>query len=251
MTDVAAGPALVTGATSGIGTALARELAGRGWPLVLTGRSVPVLEELGRELGARIVVADLATDEGRDAVVAAADGVRLLVNNAALGGAFGPFASMPVADLEAVLAVDVVAAATLVRAVLPGMLAAGRGGILTLSSPSAPGPTPDAAAYGASKAFVEALDRSVRAEVEGSGVVVTTVRPDWTRTAFHARSGQDVTDVPAWNTPEQVARVALEAHFRGEALVRIPRRTARRVARDVARAGWHHPGIRRLRTRRW
>ncbi|WP_018332040.1 SDR family NAD(P)-dependent oxidoreductase [Actinomycetospora chiangmaiensis] len=240
--------ALVTGATSGIGTAFARELAARGWSLVLTGRSESALRSLGAELGARTVVADLATTEGRRAVVSAADGVHLLVNNAALGGTFGSFATMPVEDLEAVLAVNVVAPTALVRAVLPGMLAAGRGGIVTVSSPSAVGPKAGAAAYGASKAFLESLDRSVRAEVRGSGVVVTTVRPESTRTDFHARSGQDVSDVGAWNTPEEVARAALDAHERGELLVRIPRRPAKHVARDLARVVWHHPAIQRFRT---
>ncbi|GLZ51624.1 SDR family NAD(P)-dependent oxidoreductase [Actinomycetospora sp. NBRC 106378] len=237
--------ALVTGATSGIGAAFAHELAARGWSLVLTGRSAPALAVLGEDLGARTVVADLATAAGRAAVVEAAEGVGLLVNNAALGGAFGPFATMPVEDLEAVLAVNVVAASSLARAVLPGMLAAGRGGIVTVSSPAAVGPKAGAAAYGASKAFLESLDRSLRAEVRGSGVVVTTVRPDSTGTDFHARSGQDVSDVTVWNTPEEVARAALDAHERGELLVRIPRRPAKHVARDLARVVWHHPLVQR------
>lgn len=77
---------------------------------------------------------------------------------------------------------------------------------------------------------------------------MTTVRPDWTRTAFHARSGQDVTDVTGWNTPEDVARAFLDAHERGSLFVRVPRRSARRVARDTARRAWHSSMITRWRT---
>lgn len=225
--------ALVTGATSGIGAAFARELATRGWSLVLTGRSTEGLALIGSELDAKTVPADLATPEGRAAVIAESGDVDLLVNNAGLMGTFGPFATMPADELETVLAVDVVAVARLARAVLPGMLAAGRGGIITVSSPTAATAMPGGAAYAASKAFVEALDRSLRAETTGTGLVITTIRPDRTRTAFFERSERTSVHARRWNTPEDVARAALDAHEAGRMFVRIPRRRPVRVLSDL------------------
>ncbi|MHC1560638.1 SDR family NAD(P)-dependent oxidoreductase [Actinomycetospora sp. C-140] len=219
--------ALVTGASSGIGAALARELAARGHPLVLVARRRDALEALAASLPtpAEVVVADLATPDGlasvEDLLVSTPDPVRLLVNNAATG-VFAPLVEQDPATLDATVHVNALAPLRLSRAALPRM--AGGGGIITISSPVAAG-TAGLAPYAASKAFLDALGRSLAAEVDGTGVVVTTVAPGYTRTAFHDHLGEDVSGIPDswWRTPDEVARAALDAHARGEHRVAVGR----------------------------
>jgi short-subunit dehydrogenase len=237
--------ALVTGASSGIGAALARELAARGHPLVLVARRREALEELAASLPtpADVLVADLATGQGLSEVEAlitgTTDPIRLLVNNAATG-TFAPFTDQDRAVLDATVHVNVLAPLRLSRAALARM--DGHGGIIMISSPVAVG-TVGLTPYAASKAFLDALGSSLVAEVP-AGVQVTTVAPSYTRTAFHERLGEDVSDIPDrwWLTPDDVARAALDAHARGARRLELGQPTraqravqkARRLARPVA-----------------
>jgi uncharacterized protein len=233
--------AAVTGASSGIGAAFARALACDGAELVLVARDRAALEALADDLPGRheVVVADLADagDLARVEAVLRERPVELLVNNAATAR-WGPFLEQDPEDLTTTIGVNVLATARLARAVLPAMVEAGHGGVISVSSPAGERPAPMLAAYGSSKAFLDALDTSLRAELGDSPVTLTTVRPGWIRTGFHARIGQDVgaIDDAAWATPEEVAREALHRHRRGDTSVRVPQPGARQRLVDAARA---------------
>ena len=254
--------AAVTGASSGIGKAFAHELSSQGYAVLLIARHPASLATVAAALPgpSEVLAADLSTPTGIARVEAQlrTHPVELLVNNAATGR-WGPFTDLPQptpedqqepADgqqtkhggdaLVETVGVNVLAVARLARAVLPGMLAAGHGGILTVSSPAGARPSPMLAVYGASKAFVDALDSSLRAELAARGateITVTTVWPGWTHTGFHQRLDQDITEVPAqlWTSPEEVAHRALAAHHRGAATVRVPQPTWRQQAVERVR----------------
>jgi short-subunit dehydrogenase len=186
--------ALVTGASSGLGALFAEKLAARGMSLLLTGRDRERLENVAEHVahtahGAQPEIA--AVDLGRPDDVAellAAIGdrpIEVLINNAGFG-TFGRFAeSSPDRNLD-LISVNVAAIAQLTRAVLPGMLAHGSGGILNVASTAAFQPVPRQAIYGASKAFVLSFSEALRAETRGSGVHVTALAPGPTRTGFVA-----------------------------------------------------------------
>jgi short-subunit dehydrogenase len=192
--------ALVTGASSGIGTEFASQLAGRGYDLVLVARDEARLESLATQLrrrGARaeVLVADLADVSARARVerrlAEPADDeapVDLLVNNAGYGTA-GEFTETDPAVLAANHEVNVTAVMLLCRAALPGMVARGRGGVINLSSVAGflPG---RGSVYGAGKAYVTALSQNLYMSVYGTGVHVMALCPGYTKTEFHQRLGQ-------------------------------------------------------------
>src|SRR5262249_29244929 len=151
--------ALITGASSGIGEAIARELARRGHRLVLVARRADILEGLAHELGegALPLPADLSqrTDRAalRDRVGALGLTVDILVNNAGLS-TVGPVAKAVVDKELNLIEVDVAAVVDLCCRFLPGMVARRRGAVLNVASVGAFGPVPGLASYGAAKAFV-------------------------------------------------------------------------------------------------
>ncbi|MDL4771774.1 SDR family NAD(P)-dependent oxidoreductase [Actinomadura xylanilytica] len=211
--------ALVTGASSGIGESFARLLAGRGTDLVIVARRTDLLDRLARDLVERyrvaveVIAADLTDPVQRGAVERRlrAEPVELLVNNAGYG-AFGPFAELPLGDQLTEIELNVTALVRLTHAVLPGMIARGRGGVLNVASMSGFAPSPGSATYGATKAYVASFSESVHAEVAAKGVHVTTLCPGFTRT-------ED--DAPAnllWLRREEVARAGLDAVSLGRAL---------------------------------
>jgi len=207
--------ALVTGASSGIGEAMARSLARRGTELVLVARRADLLERLAGELPvpATVLPADL-TDPAQLATVEErlrAEPVDLLVNNAGYG-AFGPVAEIPVDDQVAEISLNVTALVRLSHAALPGMLERRRGGILNVGSMAGFTPAPGSAVYGATKAFVGAFTESLHAETRGTGVHVTALCPGFTRT-------QDTTERELiWLRRDDVARAGLDAVAAGRAL---------------------------------
>jgi uncharacterized protein len=237
--------AAVTGASSGIGAAFARTLSADGFGVLLVARGEDRLAEVAAGLPGptETIIADLAdpTDLARVEARLARPGegrVGLLVNNAATGH-WGTFDEQAPEELAETITVNVTAAARLARAVLPGMVAAGHGGLITVSSPAGARPAPQLATYGASKAFLDALDASLREELAaaGSAVTVTTVWPGWTRTRFHQRLGEDVDAVPdeLWGSADEVAREALRRHRLGHETVRVPEPTLRQRAVEGAR----------------
>src|SRR5690606_16627520 len=214
--------ALVTGASSGIGRALARALAAERSDLVVVARDRSRLDDLAGELAAAhgIAVEVLAADLADAAQLAAVEArvadparpVDLVVNNAGFG-TYGPLVE---ADIEAEtqeIAVNVTAVVRLTHASLRAMVPRRRGAVMNMSSMAGLQATPGNATYGASKAFVASFGESVAGELGGTGVTLTTVLPGFTRTEFHERAGVGGRPVPdvAWMSAEDVAARALAA----------------------------------------
>ena len=189
-------PALVTGASSGIGEEFARQLAARGHALTLVARRADRLEALAMQLRVlhgvtvRVLPADLSTAEGRHAVAAElrSRSPWLLINNAGLGWR-GGFVEEDAAQAWQMLAVNVVALHDLAAAVLPGNLDAHDGGVVNLASIAAFQPVPLMATYAASKAFVLSLSEALAEEVRGSRVRVMALCPGPVRTEFATTAG--------------------------------------------------------------
>src|SRR5215510_1921737 len=194
--DFASATSLVTGASSGLGEQFARQLAARGSNLVLVARSADRLAALAGELQARHRVtvttlpADLsqADEVGRVAAHAATTEVDVLVNNAGFG-TYGTFADLDAGREHAEMMVNAVAAVDLAHALLPGMLARRRGGIITVASSIAFQPSPRQAVYGATKAFALAFSEALWAETRGSGVRILALCPGPVATGYFASLG--------------------------------------------------------------
>jgi short-subunit dehydrogenase len=221
---------VVTGASSGLGEIFAEQLAQRGHSLVLTGRDHARLSAAAQQVAqsaplvnVELVVADLSTNAGVDALLARLAGreIDVLINNAGFG-TYGPFAELDAAREHELLAVNVDALVRLIHAVLPGMLARGRGRILNVASTIAFQPGPYQATYGASKAFVLSLSQALWAETRGTGVSVTALCPGPTRTGFVDALGSDVSHTAIYRrlaAPEPVVAAGLRALDRGRAVV--------------------------------
>lgn len=233
--------ALVTGASSGIGRALAIELAADGHDVVLVARTQERLEGLATELtnahGVRAAVVPLdltvatAPDALVDAMGEAASRLDVLVNNAGFG-TFGPFAETPDAETTAMLQLNVTALTRLTRLFLPGMQARGSGRVLNVASTAAFQPGPLMAVYYASKAYVLSFSGALSEELRGSGVTVTALCPGPTRTEFHARADMEASGLlraGSIMSAEKVARIGYRAARRGKRVV-IPGLLNRLVA---------------------
>jgi short-subunit dehydrogenase len=210
----------VTGASSGIGEALARELAARGSDVVLVARRRDLLDQLARELPGRygvrveVLAADL-TDrtELRRVEERARGGIDLLVNNAGVVSS-GRFAELDVDAEERQVQLNVVALLRLTHAALPRMIARRHGAVLNVSSVFGFQPLPGTATYAAGKAFVTSFSESLAGELHGSGVTVTALCPGFVRTAMVGA------DFPVLALEaDDVARAALDATERGRPLV--------------------------------
>jgi short-subunit dehydrogenase len=173
---------LLTGASGGVGQALARRLRAEGSQLVLTGRRREVLEALSSELGARAIVADLAVREDVARLIAEAGEVDVLIANAALAGS-GRLESLDVEHIERAVAVNLCAPAVLAHALAPAMAARGRGQIVFIGSLSGKAPSGGAAVYGATKAGLRALALALRMELAPAGVGVSLVSPGFIASA--------------------------------------------------------------------
>ena len=223
--------ALVTGASSGIGAELARELARNGHNLVLVARREAPMLDLAEELAAhRVDVAVVAANLGvidapaRLTCELARRGlgeVDVLVNNAGFGD-HADFARAEPTKLTEMIQLNVAALTALTRAFLPGMVARGRGRVLLLGSLAGLAPGPGAAVYHATKAYVVSLGEALGHELRGTGVTVTVVCPGPTQTGFQKASGQEVPPprLPLGTMlPATVARKAYEALIDGRRVV--------------------------------
>ncbi len=226
------GGILITGASSGIGLALARLLAPSARALVLVARRAERLEELRSELsarnaGVRVIalacdVSDFgAVDRMLERAQAEAGPVDVLVNNAGLGD-IGLFERTEWRKVAQLLAVNVASLTYLTHRLLPGMLERRRGGILNVSSGIGLTWLPGAAVYGGSKQYVSAFTESLRAELRGTGVVVSQLCPGPVATEFEQRAGNPTgMSVPGFLeiSAEQCARVAVREFRRGKAII--------------------------------
>ncbi len=191
--------ALVTGASGGIGAALARELAQHGHDLVLAARGVAAMEALAGELreggaGATVIAADLAKPGAAaslaDEIAQRGFAIDALVNNAGLGAA-GRFDRCDPVRIGEILQVNIVALTELTRLLLPGMIARGHGRVMLVASVAGFQPGPRMAAYFASKAYVLSLGEALAYELRGTGVSVTVLCPGATATNFFTTAGND------------------------------------------------------------
>ena len=191
--------ALVTGASGGIGAALARELARHGNDLVLAARGVAAMETLAAKLseeGARATV--IAADLAKPGAAASLAGeiarrglaIETLINNAGLGAA-GRFDRCDPVRIGEILQVNIVALTELTRLLLPGMIARGHGRVMLVASVAGFQPGPHMAAYFASKAYVLSLGEALAYELRGTGVSVTVLCPGATATNFFTTAGND------------------------------------------------------------
>ena len=220
--------ALVTGASSGIGSAFARLLADRGTDLVVTARDGHRLGELavdlGRTVDVEVVIADLGHRDQLEVVVdrlgSAGSPIDLLVNNAGFGHS-GDFVELDRDDETAVVDVNIVALHRLAHAAGTAMSARGRGGILNVSSIAGYGPAPRAATYAATKAFVTSFSEALHAELGPQGVTVSCLCPGLTRTEFQQRAGSRTDTTPdfLWQSAAVVAQAGLAGLDRGRAVV--------------------------------
>jgi len=198
--DASAPVSVITGASQGIGLALAREFAGAGHTLVLAARDGPKLEKVSRELGATFGVAvyltaeDLSTAAGcqglADAIVDAGLKVDYLVNNAGVGQC-GAFHEAERERLTSLVDINIGALTDLTSRFLPGMIERSRGGVLNVASLAGFAPGPYQATYHASKAYVMSLTEALAHEVWGSGVKMAVLSPGPVATKFHERAGAE------------------------------------------------------------
>ena len=189
--------ALVTGASGGIGEDIARLLGGYGARVLLVARSAGRLADVAAEVRQRggeaaVFAADLeppgAAADLADRVEAAGETVDVLVNNAGFG-VQGPFLEAGADEAAGMVAVNVAAPTVLARRFLPGMVARGRGGVLTVASIAAFTPAPRFAVYAATKAYALSFSEALWAELRGAGVAATCLCPGPVRTGFAARAG--------------------------------------------------------------
>jgi hypothetical protein len=238
--------ALVTGASSGIGAAIARELAERGHNLVLVARRKDRLDALAEELGAEhdvraeAVGCDLGKAASRQRLPARIESlgleVSVLVNNAGFA-TNGPFHEADAArELEQVR-VLVEAPLALTSAFLPDMVRRGKGAILNVASTAGMQPLPYSAGYSAAKAYVLTFSEALHQELHGSGVTVTVLAPGPVTTDFWEISGWEVAGGqsferavprPAWVSAEEAASAGVKGLEAGRRVVvpGLPIRTA-------------------------
>ncbi|MFE1441921.1 SDR family NAD(P)-dependent oxidoreductase [Streptomyces sp. NPDC058739] len=228
--DSTAGPtALVTGASSGLGSEFAIQLAARGHDVILLARSRDRLESLAERIGAvhgvkaHVLVADLSrADAGRRVAEELAErGLRVdvLINNAGFGTT-GRFEEIDPGRDHDQLMVNVVALVDLTHAVLPGMLARGGGKVLNVGSTAGYQPSPYLAVYSAGKTFVLNFSLALRQELRGRGVHVTALCPGPVETRFFEVIGtRNAAVVGRFTTPEPVVRAGLRALERNRAYV--------------------------------
>jgi short-subunit dehydrogenase len=255
--------AVVTGASSGIGAEIARDLSRRGHQVVLVARSEAKLEALAAELGggAHVLATDVSERDARRGLRERVGALGLvpdvLVNNAGFSTLGPVHGGDPERELELV-EVDVAAVVDLCSRFLPGMVERGRGAVLNVASTAAFQPLPGQAAYGAAKAFVLSYTQSLSGELAGTGVHVTVLCPGPVETGFLPTAGFTEAEahgsLPSvmWLSATDVARAGVDGLDRGRVVV-IPG-----VANQVAaRLSWlaprrllvpllarNHPGLR-------
>ena len=240
--------ALITGASSGIGAAYARQLAAMGYNLVLVARREERLAALATELqerypiNAQVVAADLSSPPGVERVethIAGLERLDLLINNAGFGSP-GSFAEANFANQLAMIQVHVVASVRLTRAALPLMMTRQRGAIINVSSIAGLVPIPGSATYSATKAYLKVFSEALQAELRDTYIKIQALCPGFTHTGFHdtpEHQGFGRSGIPdfMWMSAEEVAAQSLSGLDRHQ-VVLVPgfkNRLVAAVARNI------------------
>jgi short-subunit dehydrogenase len=240
--------ALVTGASSGIGAAIAAELAARGHGVTLVARREDRLRELaekleGQGVRAEAIGCDLGDEAARDRLQAEIEdrglAVEILVNNAGFGG--GPeFADTDRSRVVEMARLNVEAVADLTARFVPAMVARGRGAVINTASTASFQPLPGTAHYAATKAYVLSLSEAISSELGPKGITVTALCPGPVRTEFmdvaNLEHAEDGTPDFIWSTAEEVAAAAVRGAEQGKRVV-VPGT----LNRAGALAGQHAP----------
>jgi len=212
---------LLTGATGGIGHAIARALAQRGARLVLTGRRTDVLEPLAAELGAEALAVDLARRDEVERLVAEAGDVDVLVANAALPGS-GAVMDYDVDEIDRALEVNLRAPVVLARLLGAPMVERGEGHMVFISSMAGKVVPPGSAIYSATKFGLRAFAAGLRQDLRGAGVGVSAVFPGFISDAgMFADTEVKLPPIVGMNTPEDVAAGVVRAIERDRAEVDV------------------------------
>ncbi len=224
--------ALITGASSGIGDALAECFAKAGYNLVLVARSADKLKALGKQLAAEhgiktwVAPADLSLPDAAQKLAAAMKRAKrpidVLVNNAGILN-HGAFVDMPAQYHHAMIDLNITGLTTMIAHFAPGMVARGQGRILNVASIAAFQPIPSLATYAATKAYVLSLTESLSEEFKGTGVSITALCPGITATNMF--SGAKAESAQLANLPKfligdakVVAQEGFDACLRGDAI---------------------------------
>jgi short-subunit dehydrogenase len=215
------GRVLVTGATGGIGKAIARAFAARGAELVLSGRRQEVLEVEARELAAEAVAADLADRADVERLAAAAGSLDVLVANAALP-ATGLLEELSQDQIDGMLEINLRAPIALARAVVPGMIERRRGHLVFISSLSGRVASSYGSLYSATKFGLRGFAHGLRQDLRRHGVGVSVVLPGFiSDSGMWADSGLKLPPGVGTRTPEEVAQGVLRAVARNRAEVDV------------------------------
>ena len=215
------GTVLVTGATGGIGQAIARAFAARGAEVIVSGRRQQALEPLAEQLGARVLACDLASRQDLARLIAEAGAVDVLVANAALP-ATGHITELSQAQLDTMLEVNLRAPIALARGLIPGMVERGRGHLVFISSLSGKVASPVSSLYNATKFGLRGFSLAVREDLRGTGVSASVILPGFISDAgMFADSQTKLPTGVGTKTPEEVAAAVIRAVERDRAEVAV------------------------------
>jgi short-subunit dehydrogenase len=219
--SVVGGNVLITGATGGIGHAIARAFGARGAKLMLTGRRVDVLEPLAEELGARAVGCDLANREDLSRLIAEAGDVDVLVANAALP-ASGALTELTQEQIDKMLEVNLRAPVTIARALAPGMIDRRRGHMVFISSLAGKTASPASSIYSATKFGLRGFALALRQDLHPYDVGVSVVLPGFIREAgMFADAAVELPRGVGTRSPDEVAEAVIGAIERDRAEVEV------------------------------
>ncbi len=219
--------ALVTGASGGIGEAIAKELSSK-YQLVLVARSADKLQALAQQLGgAHVIAADLSTPDATKKLMQELETrqleIEVLVNNAGFAD-FGDFAHADPSKLEQMIHLNMTTLTMLTRALLPKMLARGRGRVMNVASTAAFMPGPLMGVYYATKAYVLSLSEALSEELKGTNVTITVLCPGPVESGFQARAAMQNSKLlknpmNPMMTSQEVAKQSVAALERGQRVI--------------------------------